>query len=91
MNAVYNISVIDVRNGNIIERVTTQATQQVRYVRSPAHGGNYLVTLVHGRNHGQSIVCLPGFFRAVTKISERAVLGSLTLSRDDLLRLGFIV
>lgn len=89
MSVAYNIDVIDVRNGNVIEKVKLDSPEyQIRYAIG-SHGF-YVVSAFTGPFRGQRIICYPKRFRKYAGVSERAVLGCTTVGYENMLHIGFV-
>lgn len=63
-------------------------TLQVRYVYVPAPLDRYTVNLL---GTGQTISSSVNYFRKITGVSDRAVLGSVSLSDEQAADLGFLI
>ena len=64
-------------------------THQIRYSITPL--GFYVVSSISGPAAGQKILCYPKKFRRIAGVSDRAVLGCVDVTADQLRELGFVL
>lgn len=64
-------------------------TYQIRYAFTPV--GFYIVSAISGPAAGQKILCYPKKFRRIAGVSNRAVLGCVDVTADQLRELGFVL
>ncbi|MEK3707421.1 hypothetical protein MKY87_25555 [Paenibacillus sp. FSL R7-0198] len=81
-------SVAELEALSIISDLSEPLSSLITYELSERHGCNYVVTHIM---FGQQIVCLPGAFRRITGVSNRAVSGIVTLTAAKLAEVGFII
>ncbi|HBU80861.1 MAG TPA: hypothetical protein DEF35_04365 [Paenibacillus sp.] len=73
---------------SVIADISDPLSSRITYELSERHGGNFVVTHM---SSGQQLVCLPGAFRRIAGVSNRAVSGTATLSATKLAEVGFII
>lgn len=73
---------------SVIADISDPLSSRITYELSERHGGNFVVTHL---TTGQQLVILPGAFRRIAGVSNRAVSGTATLSAAKLAEAGFIL
>jgi hypothetical protein len=73
---------------SVIADISDPLSSRITYELSPKHCNNFVVTHL---TTGQQLVCLPGAFRRISGVSNRAVSGTATLSATKLAEVGFII
>ncbi|WP_418039211.1 hypothetical protein [Paenibacillus xylanilyticus] len=73
---------------SVIADISDPLSSLITYELSERHGRNFVVTHM---SSGQQLVCLPGAFRKIAGVSQRAVSGTAGLSAAKLADIGFII
>lgn len=89
---VYNIDVIDARNGSTVRTVTLDLRKNTIGYCLDRRSGCFIVTLSKAHKPGsrpQQIAVLPAFFRKVTGINPKSIANVISVTDAQLNQLGF--